>query len=243
MYGCKNRSMDDTEILDRVRTMRQKGSSPKQIARALGLSPSAVAPLVRRLAASGEAAVSQEKDLVGCWMNRGWDADIVIDGHPEWPRHSIRDLGGGLCTVLVAFAKGRDRVNACAYLVDQHCLGVKTVIGPRQLDRAGLAEFRQQLFSGFESGDVPVPLDLAQQMVHGGIEYAHGLGFEPAEDFAGAAAEHLGPRQGPSAITFGRNGRPHFVAGPYDDAETILGTLKRVVGEGNFDCTMTIGGF
>jgi len=43
--------------------------------------------------------------------------------------------------------------------------------------------------------------------VFSAVEYARGLGFEPHADFAPAAG-HLGPWTGPSAITFGRDGKP-----------------------------------
>jgi DNA-binding CsgD family transcriptional regulator len=42
--------MTEAQLLDRVRDLREQGRSPKQIARALGLSPATVVPLVRRLA-------------------------------------------------------------------------------------------------------------------------------------------------------------------------------------------------
>ena len=43
--------MTDDALLARVRLMRERGSSPKQIAKALGLRPAVVAPLVRQVAA------------------------------------------------------------------------------------------------------------------------------------------------------------------------------------------------
>jgi hypothetical protein len=43
--------MPDDELLERVRELRARGRSPKEIARALKMPPAAVAPLIRRLAA------------------------------------------------------------------------------------------------------------------------------------------------------------------------------------------------
>lgn len=59
------------------------------------------------------------------------------------------------------------------------------------------------------------------------------VGFEPSPDFAPAAG-HLGPWAEDSAITFGRDGVPFYVQGPYDDARAVLRTLTSTVGEGNF---------
>jgi hypothetical protein len=46
--------------------------------------------------------------------------------------------------------------------------------------------------------------------------------------------DQLGSWAGPSAIRFGRDGKPFFVQGPHDDADAVLQTLERSVGRGNF---------
>lgn len=43
------------EMMEQIRALRRQGRSPKQIARVLGLTPAAVAPLVRAVAAKGGA--------------------------------------------------------------------------------------------------------------------------------------------------------------------------------------------
>src|SRR5690242_6579873 len=62
--------MPDDELLERVRELRARGRSPKEIARALKMRPATVTPLIQRLA----AAEPQEKEapLIGCWLNQGW---------------------------------------------------------------------------------------------------------------------------------------------------------------------------
>ena len=45
----------------------------------------------------------------------------------------------------------------------------------------------------------------------------------------------LGDWTGPNPITFGNNGRPSYFAGPRDDSARILATLRRTVGESNFE--------
>ena len=82
--------------------------------------------------------------------------------------------------------------------------------------------------------DGVAPLDLAQQLLFGAVDYARGLGSEPAKDFARCAG-HLGEWHGEFAIRFGRRGKPMYVAGPYDDVQRVLGTLERSVGRGNYD--------
>lgn len=49
--------MDQEELAARVRTLRTQGRSPKEIARALGVPPATVTPLVRTIAAERQTDV------------------------------------------------------------------------------------------------------------------------------------------------------------------------------------------
>ncbi|MGH9018941.1 MAG: hypothetical protein ACRDY1_14415, partial [Acidimicrobiales bacterium] len=118
-------------------------------------------------------------------------------------------------------------------LVDTHCLGVKNAIEPRIMRRDRLIDFTRRVYGYDSRPPLDVPLDLAQHLVFGAIEFAHALGFEPHSDFAGCVG-HLGDWSGPSAIRFGRHGKPMYVAGPYDDADRVMKTLQRSVGQDNF---------
>jgi hypothetical protein len=227
--------MDSEELMGRVRTLRESGCSPKQIARALGLPPATVAPLVRRIAVEDQVDISQ-REIVGCWVSPGWSDGLTVEGRPEWP--DVDDAGSGasgLVSVLVARDGARGRVSVCGYLVDVYCLGVKNVVGPRVMDRHGLVEFTRSYFSAYEGRSLAVPLELAQHLVFGAVEYARSLGFEPHADFA-ATVGHLGAWSGPSVhIGFGREGKPLFVQGPDDNAARVLKTLDGSVGRGNYD--------
>jgi hypothetical protein len=135
--------------------------------------------------------------------------------------------------VLVAEPDGFNRVSVCTYLVDTWCLGVKNAMGPRRMAQRELESFRRHCFAPWDSDGIPVPLELPQQLVLGSVEYARRLGFEPHRDFA-RARPLLGSWDGPSAISFGRDGRPHYVNGPYEDPRRVLATLERNVGRGRF---------
>ncbi len=67
-----------------------------------------------------------------------------------------------------------------------------------------------------------------------------GLGFGPHPDFA-AAEGHLGSWAGPGAITFGKDGKPLYISGPYDDPGPVIRTLERTVGRGNFEFLAVAG--
>lgn len=236
--------MENDELVEKVRALRGQGRSPKEIARTLGLSPAVAARLVKTVAAQGRAD-TPEPMVTGCWVSPGWDAGLTVDGHPDWPtgRSTDSDSGsdsgyGGLASVLIARRHRYDKVSVCGYLADVYCLGVKNAMGPRVMDQIALAKFRRGYFEA-HGGSLEAPLDLAQHLVFGAVEYARTLGFEPHPDFA-AAAGHLGTWTGPSSIGFGRDGKPFYVSGPYDDASHVVNTLEQSVGPGNYDYIMGI---
>ena len=232
--------LDDTTI-DSLRELRTRGLSPKEIARTLGLRPAIVADLVRTLAAERDAT-DPDGGRVECWINAGWSAGLTIAGHPEWSDPGAHDGTGGLVSVLVARRRRHRRAaTVCVYLLDVYCLGVKNTIGPDNMDDPALRRFTGHVFSGYDAPPIPAPIELARELVLGSAEYARALGFAPHPDFQQARA-HLGPWTGPSAITFGRDGKPNYIQGPYDDPHYVLRTLRRAVGRNGFHYTVT-GGF
>jgi hypothetical protein len=225
----------DPELLGRVRRLREDGMSVKQIARTLGEKPKVVAPLVCAIAAADTPEPS-DPDVLGCWVSPGWSCGLTVHDHPEWRDIEDPNAGpGGMAAVLVARRHRTNRVSVCGYLVDTHCLGLKDVLGPRILSDRDLPTFVALYFEAFELAGRPLraPLELARHLVHGSIEAARLLGFEPHRDFRDVS-DHLGSWHGDSAITFGKDGAPFYVAGPYDDARSVVETLTQTVGAGNF---------
>lgn len=77
------------------------------------------------------------------------------------------------------------------------------------------------------------------------IEYAAQFGFAPEKDFA-LSQYLLAPRgelEEPYHITFGKDGKPFFIAGPYDNTALIVKQLEKTAGPGNFDYLIAIGEF
>jgi hypothetical protein len=237
--------MDDEEVLSRVRQLRERGSSPKQIARVLGLRPSAVAPLVRRIAEQEQSGVDPaERALLGCWISPGWSAGLGLEKAGKWAdldRPGAAKTGSGLACVLIARRERASRATVCGFLVDVYCLGVKHVTGPIRMGAGSIEAYRRQFFSAFDDPPVPVPVGLAQHVVHGAVAYARTLGFEPPEDF-GPAAAYLGAPAEPTPIRFGRDGSPFYISGPYDDPHAVVMTLETTAGPGNYDYIVHVEG-
>lgn len=223
------------ELLAHVRQLREEGQSVKQIAVTIGEKPKVVAQLVRDITAA-DTPVEADPDVVGCWVSPGWSSGLAIHDRPRWRDIDEPDEGpAGRAAALVARRHRTNRVSVAGYLVDTGCLGVKDVLGPRILNDRELSGFVSMFFSAFDPAGRPLraPLELAQHLVHGGIAAARRLGFEPHPDFA-EVADHLGNWDGDCAITFGKDGRPCYVAGPYDDVDAVLRTLSATVGADNF---------
>jgi hypothetical protein len=233
--------MPADELLEQVRVLREQGRAPKQIARALDIRPAEAARLVRAAAALARTE-APEPEVAGCWISPTWSTGLTIADDPGWPLDDDPGSGtGGLVAVLVAREHNTyGKLSVCGYLADVYCLGVKNAVGPSIMDKLGLRTYIQDFFSAYNGDPIAAPIALAREVVFGAAEYARGLGFEPHPDFA-ATEGHLGEWTGPSAITFGKDGKPFYVNGPYDDPRPVIRTLERTAGKGNFDYLIMAG--
>lgn len=232
--------MADHETLERVREMRAKGAPPKVIARALGMTPAEVAPLIRAAAESGDVP-APVSELAGCWISGGWSDGLTVNGHLEWVDVDMPGLTTrGLAAVMVARRpRHSSKLQVAGFLIDVYCLGVKNALGAAMNERE-LPEFLANYFANYDGGALAIPVEQARHVVFGAVDYARGLGFEPHPDYA-PVADLLGPWTGPSDITFGLDGMPTFIQGPYDDARAIEKTLKRSAGKGKYAISYVVG--
>jgi hypothetical protein len=189
------------------------------------------------------AGTDQGADGAQCWISPGWWHRLRVEDHDDWPGETDAPSASGdsgVAVVLVATPCGYGRLEVCSYLVDTWCLGVKNVIGPKRIGRRELDALRRKSFAPWQSHGISIPLQLAQHLVLGAVEFARELGFQPHPDFARARSA-LGSWEGPSAITFGMDGKPHYINGPYEDPERVLATLDRTVGRDGFHYTVSLG--
>ena len=226
------------ETSDRVRELRAQGLTPKEIARNLGIRPAEASTIVRKLALEHDSR--DETDNVECLLNAGWSTGLQIDGHPEWHDRGAEATPGGLVTALVARRRRHRRgATVCVYLLDVWCLGVKNALGPTTIDEQSLRHRTLEFFSGYLDPPIAAPIELVRDLVLGAAEYARQLGFAPHPDFHHTRA-HLGAWTGPSAITFGCDGKPTYNSGPYDNPGRVLRTLQHAVGHDGFDYTVGV---
>ncbi len=243
--GTRISGVDAEDLKTRARAMRAAGSTPKQIARALGVPRAKVTAMVRGVPAERSNRADDPKPLVGCWITRQWSNGLTIQHRPaDWmddKKPPPLAHGAGLASVTVVREHDDTDVSVCGYLVDTYCLGVKNAVAPTMVHRRYLPDFLADFYAAHAAAPLAAPLELAQDLVFGAVEYARGLGFDPHPDFR-QAAPHLGTWEPPSRITFGHNGKPDFQQGPYDNPTHILRTLDRTVGPGNYHHTMIFAG-
>ena len=236
--------MCDETVLEKVRELRARRYTPAEIARALAISKSEAEQLVRAVAAEqGTSAPGRGGDQVQCWVSPGWSHKLTIDGYCHWPCGDGSEneaTDSGVALVMTAAPDGHGRVQMCTFLVDTWCLGVKNAMGPVRMRTHELVTIRRQCFGAWRSQGIAAPLELGQHLVLGAVEFARTLGFEPHPDFK-RARPALGDWDGPSAITFGMSGTPHYINGPYDDPQRVLSTLERTVGRDGFHYTVSLG--
>lgn len=144
----------------------------------------------------------------------------------DWQRHGADEL----VQILVARRSPGGEIAAGSFLVDLGCLGVKNALG-KVLDTIGEYE---ELRIGLASRQPMVETDLnvAAKVVREAIEYARQLGFSPHRDYYDVAPllEGADPDAAPVEVPLGKDGKPFFVAGPYDNVPRIMAQLTKAVG-------------
>lgn len=159
-----------------------------------------------------------------------------------WPVHEVLisqgwERPGGLIEILVARRSPLGQISCGAFLVDLGCLGVKNafgrVFGSETDYRRGLRDEFMEMRPRVH-GD----LNLAAKIVREAIAYARDLGFEPHRDYRQASIILSGadPDACPTSIPLGgEDGRPLYVAGPYDRPQVIVAKLTKRLGPDGFN--------
>ncbi len=149
----------------------------------------------------------------------------------------------GLIEVLVARQQPDGDICFGVYLIDTFCLGLKNTFANAGFSRSRyMNEVRNRIFRAGKP--VECSIELAHQMIYQSIEYAEQFGFEPEKDFT-LSQYLLAPRgelEEPYKLTFGKDGKPFFIAGPHDNVARIMRQLDKTAGPGNYDYLTMLGG-
>lgn len=187
----------------------------------------------RAIRAVGQSTETQVKDMLGdlseellrfpvgpCYISEGWQ--------------EVEEL----TSVCITRQRPNGNLIAIIFLVDLGCLGVKDVMAKR---------FTEQRLQHFLSTNPrpwrPCTPELAVKVVTTGVDYAAKLDLPPAPEYA-LASRILGdiaPEKAQEEVPTGKDGKPFFVPGPYDDAEKIMTHLTDRLGPEGFSFFSPLG--
>jgi hypothetical protein len=141
----------------------------------------------------------------------------------------------GMGEVLISRQLSHGNVAFVDFLVDVYCLGVKDVI----VGIAPEANYRKNLYEKMLARSTLIRMkpECARKLVEGAVQYALDLGLPPHADyrigrriFGDISAEACSEE-----FTYGKDGKPLFIAGPHDDAakcQRILRLMEKHRGPG-----------
>lgn len=149
----------------------------------------------------------------------------------------------GIAQVIVARKHTNGNVTVCIYIVDLFCLGVKQT---QYLFNISETEYREKT-EGLENVELEsISYTLAHNIVFAGLEYAEEYGFKPHKEFTSITKFMLEEDTEDIElidIECGKNGKPFYISGPYEDQVTrkkILAQLERSAGPGNYEFLLQV---
>ncbi|WP_444842822.1 hypothetical protein [Bradyrhizobium sp.] len=139
----------------------------------------------------------------------------------------------GIGTVVIARGATSHLVTMGSFLVDVFCLGVKNVMF-EQLDDDEFEFYMER--TGDTQRMIPVDPAYARRLLRDAAAWSASFGFAPHRDFP--VVERLfgevNADDCDAVFQFGREGKPHYVAGPYDTPALVrqrTAQLQRHLGE------------
>lgn len=143
----------------------------------------------------------------------------------------------GIGEVVIARRLPSQVLGCAFFLVDVHCLGVKSVFY-REFSPLDLDDWVKQV----EETHRLIPMDpaCARKLVRGAVAYAAKAKLPPGKDYH-AIEKIFGDADAEScaeAFTFGKDGKPLFIAGPRDTPkriDEISRALDAAYGSGNWN--------
>ena len=141
----------------------------------------------------------------------------------------------GIGQVTVCRFKSNGRIEVGVFLVDVYCLGVKNAFFIQDLEKTFNNEQLPRIYP--EGAPDPRPGADGRKLVEGAIAYATKYGFAPHRDYKKAARVFGGidPKTSDASFEYGKDGKPLYISGPYDNTDRIMTILSKTAGPGAFD--------
>ena len=160
-----------------------------------------------------------------------------------WEPKELFQRNCGIGHVLISRKTSQHQVLIGTFLVDVFCLGVKDAF-IRLVSEQEYKMFLQQAKSHQRLRAVTP--ERARKLIESAEAYARELGLAPHKDYQAAKKifDEIDADACPDTFEFGQNGKPLYVAGPYDNQnfqQRILNTLAAKLGPDGFDYVLPMG--
>lgn len=133
----------------------------------------------------------------------------------------------GFGTTIIARKIGESEVIVGGFLLDAYCLGVRSAF----LRALPIHEYNTTIASmhAHENFGLAEPA-LVRALVEQCVEYAGNLGFKPHSDYEETRYifGDIDPKECTETFTFGKDGKPRFVAGPNDAPKRCQRIIERL---------------
>ena len=163
------------------------------------------------------------------------DPTIRLASAESWP--VVQALLGdtlwsnGLGYATIARRDRQGQVVFAVLLVDVYCLGVKDAFW-----KSGSQHDFKEMVAKMEKSQEMEPVEPAAlvKLVTGAIAFAQSCGFPPHPDYRHASRLLAGidPSACSQEFTFGRDGKPFYVQGPFDSSLEATTILRRIEAAG-----------
>lgn len=198
--------------------MAQKKNRQKQLQKKAAKRKERQKELARQRAASVTPSLSKAKDwpLLKVFVTDTW-ADPMT-----------------LTQIMVVRQGPNNFFGMAVVLVDQACLGAKNAYG-RVVDEGGYRSTYSQIAR--HQTLIETDIDLAAKIIREGVDYAAQFGLRPNKDLPQALSlmQDADPDACMKTVPLGDDeGKPYFVAGPYDNVDAIVAKLTAAVGPDGF---------
>jgi hypothetical protein len=166
---------------------------------------------------------ARQFSIFDCQISADWQGDL------------------GLVQIVVARQQPDKKIAYGIFLVDKFCLGLKNTSYDANLS---VEEYKYVVRTLDQTTPMTkCSLELAHQFVYEAIDYADQYGFKPQKDYKWSRLilEPRGTLETSYKLTFGKDGKPFYVSGPYDNPQAIIAKLEKTAGQGNYDYLIQAG--
>jgi hypothetical protein len=155
-------------------------------------------------------------------------------------------FSSGIGELVVARRTPNGDIALSAFVLDVFCLGVKNAMFLVMPENEYEHKFKAGMAVSASRGFEKLHQANAKKLLDDLVKYSKELGFTPHPDYKNAydIFGNIDASVSPEKYTFGKDGKPFYMNGPYEsetDIERILNTLTKSCGADGFDILLRLG--